>query len=336
MVSFLYVHFSKKMPSYVTQNINRTKSLFPDTRVYLVTNLPKVDNLATSVKLLNPTELDWHSSRLSLKRDMRFWDGWWQKTFDRLLFIRPIHELHPHEPLIQVESDVALFPSFLTSGILDLRALAYPMYSKEAGVGSILYSPNLSFSEKFELSLLEELARNQATSDMEALGRISSNLENYFLELREFPLGSSDTNGEGTDGMTCFGFDGASHGEWICGQDPKAHWGIGRRRQLTPISSGRNMGTYFVRENQMYCTYGLKTFPIHNLHVHSKELVFFAQFWGSRVDNILKALSDSDKSSLFFVPKAFIFCLVSNIKIWASSFLELSAWKRLVGRLKSG
>jgi hypothetical protein len=335
LVSFLYVYIGEKVPRYVIQNISRTRALFPEDRLILVTDKASLQGLDNSVKVLSPQDLDWHRNRPKLNKDLRFWDGWWQKTFDRLLMIRAVHNLFPSEALIQVETDVVLFPSFLGSGILEFNSLAFPMYSKTGGVASIIYSPNLSTSETFESHLLEELRKNQSTSDMDILGILSKVLEQNFSELKEFPNDDAFRFQHAWE-RDSFGFDGSSHGEWICGRDPKAHWGVGKRLQRTPISMNLEMGKYSLNENQLYLTLNGETFPIHNLHVHSKELVFFDPVCGVGVGNILDAVSDSSKSSLtFFVPKAFIFCLISNMKIWASSVLKLSAWKRLVGRLSS-
>jgi hypothetical protein len=208
------------------------------------------------------------------------------------------------------------------------------MYSKTAGVASIIYSPNLSTSEKFENHLLEEIIKNQSTSDMEILGAISKVLEKGFRELKEFPNDDSFRSQYAWD-RDSFGFDGASHGEWICGRDPKAHWGVGKRLQRTPISMNLKMGKYTLHDGQLYLTFNEKTFPIHNLHVHSKEVIFFAQTYDYAVPNILNTISDPNKSrAIFFAPKSFLFCLVSNIRIWSSSFLKLSAWVRLARQIK--
>lgn len=335
MPSFLYVYFANEIPKFVVKNINRTRFLFPQARILLVTNLTVIPGLESAVRIIEPEALDWPKERPSLQKDKRFWDSWWQKTFDRLLFIRPVHELYPLDSLIQIETDVTLFPSLLTSGILDVNKIAYPMYSEDLGVASIVLSPNLSFSKRFETSVLEELAKDLGTSDMEILGKIRRTLGADFVELFEFPTDRAISSHSISE-TSLLGFDGLSHGEWICGQDPKAHWGMGMRRQRTPLSKRRKMDAYRIMNNQLFLQHQLDLYPIHNLHVHSKEEIFFDYELGPQVIDILERVSGEPESKVwFFVPSAFVHCLVSNVKIWKSSFFQKSAWLRLINKVFS-
>jgi hypothetical protein len=334
LFTILFVYLAKRLPTYFVDNLNSTKSRFPENDLVLVTDAILDPRLSRSISILHPDKLDWKSSRPELLRDMRFWDGWWQKTFDRLLMIRPVHELYPDSSLVQVEADTVLFPSFAKSSILKQKKISYPMYSDRMAVASLIFSSSIENSRLLEQALLEELLANQGTSDMDALGSIAKKLGESFLQLPEFPYQNSNFVNDGPNGLLELGlFDGASHGEWICGRDPKAHWGLGRRKMRTPISENLEMPEYQFENSQLTCTINSIIVPIHNLHVHSKELPFFRKGGEDDVRNLISRANSAKGSHRFFQFSAFLFCLQSKVKIWSSSFFSRRAWMRLVSRI---
>lgn len=330
LFTILFVYFAKSLPKYFVANLNSTKERFPESSVVLVSDAKIDKSISDTILIFHPDNLDWKSNRPELARDMRFWDGWWQKTFDRLLMIRPVHELFPGYPLVQVEADTVLLPSFARSNLLGEKTLAYPLYSDHQAIASIIFSSSLENSLLFEDSLIEELLANEGTSDMDALGAMARKLGDSFLELPEFPKRDSNVDGHEASMRPVLGlFDGLSHGEWICGRDPKAHWGVGRRKMRTPISENQIMPQYEIRNSQLTCTFGSLEIPIHNLHVHSKELSFFQNLNNENLKNIISKVNSHEPSVNFFQLKAFIFCLKSKMRIWSSSFFSLKAWSRL-------
>jgi hypothetical protein len=265
---------------------------------------------------------------------MRFWDGWWQKTFDRLLMIRPVHELYPDVSLIQVEADTVLFPSFAKSSILEQKKIAYPLYSHRMAVASLVFTSSIENSRLLEKSLIEELLANQGTSDMDALGSIARKLGESFLQLPEFPhQNNSEVKDSPNDLLELGLFDGLSHGEWICGRDPKAHWGLGRRKMRTPISKDLDMPEYQFENSQLTCRVNSVVIPIHNLHVHSKELPFFRKEDEDTVRALISKANSIHGSTSFFEFSALLYCLQSKLKIWSSSFFSRTAWKGLISQI---
>jgi len=246
--------------------------------------------------------------------------------------ISPVHKLFPDHPIVHLESDSILFPSFPFDALRKVSKIAYPMYSSNQAVASVVFCPDLKRSETLEKEILMELSLNPATSDMEALGEIARKLKHDFMRMPEFPEDRQDLTFS-PEAVLGF-FDGLSHGEWICGRDPRAHWGVGKRLQRTPISKQRQMLPYKLIGNQLYVTHESGLSPVHNLHVHSKEAVFFEKKLGSRVASIVRNVSTLSNSRIkYFVPRAFIFSLLSNIRIWRSSIFMGSAWRRLLGRM---
>jgi hypothetical protein len=336
LFTILFVYLAKRLPTYFVDNLNSTKARFPENDLVLVTDAVVDSRLSNLISILHPDKLDWKSSRPELSRDMRFWDGWWQKTFDRLLMIRPVHELYPDVPLIQVEADTVLFPSFAKSSILNQKKVAYPLYSDRKAVASLIFSSSIENSRLLEQSLIEELLANQGTSDMYALGSIAKKLGESFIQLPEFPHQSNNLAKDSLNDLLELGlFDGLSHGEWICGRDPKAHWGLGRRKMRTPISENLEMPEYQFENSQLTCRVNSIVLPIHNLHVHSKELPFFRKEYENAVHFLITKANSGNSSPWFFKFSAFLFCFHSKMKIWTSSIFSRAAWVRLISNNNS-
>lgn len=333
MTTILFVHLGHRIPHYLVCNIQRTSELFPSLNLVLVTsspNLPK--SLPPGLVVLHPDNLSWKRERQKINRDQRFWGGWWQKTFDRLLMIQPVHQLFPSGGILHIESDTIIFPSFPFDTLQQQAKIAYPMYSNSMGVASVVYSPSLEKSKKLEEEILQELTVHTETSDMDALGAIVPRLGQDFSQLQEFPIEKTSIDGVPLNlGL----FDGLSHGEWLCGRDPKAHWGFGMRRVRTPNSKEQVFPLYDYSDQQMFLYFidsGLKV-PLNNLHVHSKELYFFQLDQGSRLKStIVKVNQSPDRFIYFFKFGGFVYCLISNLKIWSSSMFSTEAWIRLGGR----
>jgi hypothetical protein len=329
--TFLFSHFGETIPKHLTLNIERTLDLFQTEQIVLVTNAAKAKFRHPNVVVLHPGNLSWNRERPQLSQDMRFWNGWWQKTFDRLFLIRPVHELFPSQSLLQVESDTILFPSFPFRQLAQINKLAWPGYSKDADVASVIYSPNPQLSSRFDSELMALLAESQNTTDMKALNQIGRRIASDYFELPEFiNAGSSSKNEPLLESIGLF--DGLSHGEWICGRDPRAHWGIGKRKMVTPKSSINSKWPlqYSISQGQLRVKVAEIDYNVHNLHVHSKELYFFSVANNEIVEQIIEKVNQPGIHPYFFNFKAFFFCLHSNLRIWFDSLFSVDAWMRVL------
>jgi hypothetical protein len=330
LLTLLFVYFGKSLPKFLFDNLARTRKLFPSARVVLVSDAAIQQSQDLGILHIHPDDLDWPKSRPTLTKDMRFWNGWWQKTFDRLLVISPIHDIYPEGPLLQVEADNILFPSFPIEVLKKKQMLAFPLYSETEGVASVIFSPTPEVSKALEAQIIRTLEENPNQTDMLILGEIAKSEVIPTFILPEF---SSDSNFAGpTLGL----FDGLSHGDWICGRDPRAHWGIGKRRLRTPKSMSLEMPKYEFINGNLFVQSDDGGIPIHNLHIHSKEGYFFEFLHSDYHEKTLGKVNNlSEKRITFFDLSGFLFCLSSNVRIWASSFFSINAWIRLVARLRA-
>ncbi len=330
MFTLLFTHFGQRLPVHLIKNIDRTYSLFPKMQIVLVTDSLDDESFASPIRVISVDKLNLDPKRSKLERDERFWSGWWQKTFDRLLTIYPVHLLYPNSHILQIESDTILYPIFPFDSLLRIEdKISFPRYSTTSGIASLIHSPSVATSLLFEDAILEEVGRNPLTSDMLALGSFLENHPNDYLQLEEFPAEGREPAAPRVPGL----FDGASHGEWITGRDPKAHWGIGLRKQRTPITSEMKMPQYSIRQGQLFAHIRGKDLPVNNLHIHSKESFFIDLSQEDKVVSHLSKLNSSVSSLRYFSHRAFLFCAKSRLLIWITSAFSLSGWRRLVLRL---
>jgi hypothetical protein len=321
--AIVFIHFGETFPEYFLLNINRTSRLFPNRQIYVVTDFGVVDNkllkgLGQNVNFL------FVQNRQSLRKsalDERLWDGWWQKTIDRLLLFGTIHEMVSATKVIHVESDVALMPSFPFSWFDDFNLLAWPSHDSTNDIASLVFSPNVVLSKKLSHAVDEAMRANPSITDMQVLLKVRKELPNEVFTLPQRVNSERLANPPGI-------FDGLDFGNWITGSDPKARMGWSRKR-IPPNNNDVSLfkqSQFVLEDNQLFILKGYLKEPINNLHVHSKEHRFFRLV--SHGDPIVISIPLGTLHC-----SAFLEWFKTRVKIYASSIFSRVAWERLLGRL---
>jgi len=204
--------------------------------------------------------------------------GYWIKTIERLFALDSMKEvLEIDESFVHFESDVM---SLLTDELYELLDLnyekvAFPRFSKTAGIASILYSPSAKSYEEFLNALSSMVANSQSwMTDMDLLGMALENRDAQELP-SFFPLNTflGDQNGNQII------FDGAALGQYLFGRDPVHTNGKALSGFINPNSTinfvtsrwriedyGSNDAVFILLEEN-------KNLRAANLHVHSKQLI---------------------------------------------------------------
>lgn len=204
--------------------------------------------------------------------------GYWIKTIERLFALELMKEvLENDESFLHFESDVM---SLVTEEIFELldinyQKVAYPRFSKQAGIASILYSPSIQCYREF-LDILFDIimkAENWMT-DMDLLGSALNNKDSEELP-SHFPLSNFFQDQDGNQII----FDGLALGQYLFGRDPvhtkgkavsgyaNPHFGIDLGNSHWNIKNCESINKIFIScdENQ--------NMRVANLHVHSKQLI---------------------------------------------------------------
>lgn len=329
------------MPNYLKENISRTKSLFKDKKIVLVHD--SANDSSVIAKLgVKTFVFDPHLLRQTgfvaplLNHDSKFWKGYWQNTFNRLFAVGAYQSAHKGERVIHIESDVVLFSNFPFEAFTKLEKLAWPRVSETHDVASIVYSPSETAYQDFLYELRKTAESDPWTTDMLAMSKFSRDFPHKVLTLPSVPLTHGQNNtvqGERLAWELFQGvFDGLTFGHWFSGRDPRNSWGF-RHRYLVPVSSQLDYSAYTFSLDANDCLKIDNSYPIFNMHIHSKNLGYFkAQNRDFLIDEI--AVVNKRANRIQFFLGAFIVTIKTHIVDLGRAALKPRKWKSLVRRLR--
>lgn len=286
--SIVFVHYGRRIPSYLKMNISNVCTQFPEYDVVLLTD--HVMNLSfknfRSMNILVAD--DFNKARSHLKHPLDFRKGFWATTFLRLTAVSKFAS-QINQPVIHIESDVVVSQDFPINKFLGLRdTIAFPIVAPGLAVASILYFSDNIIAASFNTFLGQQLEQNPLTTDMKVLEefRIAfpsavTILPTGFGDRTHFTDETSSLDyQEIIDNFIYFDgvFDAIDIGFFLFGEDPRNNRG---RRRIFKIdnSSFLRIKSYqytFSKERNFFnLTDGNLVTPIFNLHIHSKDLRAF-------------------------------------------------------------
>jgi hypothetical protein len=271
------VYLNNKLPRYAQKNLNYLSKVFPDHKIFLVSN--KFENKRYTRKLENvqfrylnnfSDEIAKLQEISSLPIDFR--NGFWITTTARFKAIEILMQSDSLERVLHIEADVLLFKNFpFDLSVFQQKSLSYPFVSEDSAAASIFYIGDLQELEAFNQFILEMMKANPSISDMGILAKYG-NLDSSRVIKLYSGLGKSDP----TAGK--YLFDAATLGMYLTGQDPRNFKGLIKRyldtddHDLKPsttkfkYSSTDEVGIEILNESYL----------ISNLHIHSKQAKFFS------------------------------------------------------------
>lgn len=265
------VHFSKRLPRYLISNLVHLQSIFPEFQKTLVVSR---GTHARSDVVAGWSVYEYERSRETQdlfsagKLDPSFREGFWYLTLERLLALEEIHLRFPDEPLLHVESDVILMPTFPTWFFTKIKTLAWQKIDSEEDVASLVFSPSAAQTTLLCQGIRAAYGDDPTLSDMRALRRFASEYPDqvFYLEMNPETAGS--------EGI----FDPATAGVYLFGNDPRNAKGVERYSQK--LSTRHLMRVedfeWQVTRNSISCrTSGTRWVQLHSLHIHSKRASFF-------------------------------------------------------------
>jgi hypothetical protein len=308
-LSLLFVHLGTKTPRYLRTNIERSRVLFPNLRISLVTDVRNLTNWAQKqdVEIINYQEDPAFNSAFKFENlESNFRNGYWRYTIERLIAINTFHNLHPQIPVLHLESDVILMPDFPLDKVSALTKIYWLKYGPRADIASILYTPNAEKTSEFCERLIDEIKNNEE-SDMELLWKLRTKFVNDYST---FPTMNAKTKSllniksekseteisqkmleSNFDGL----FDAAGIGIWISGGDPRNNFGFTTIHTRQLIDSGN---IYIDSSKESFVsvgngelrieTEGLELVPVYNLHVHSKNRRLLSAVWIPELEKLLR------------------------------------------------
>ena len=321
----VFIHLGSSVPKYLEMNLARTRHLFPNLPIIVAGQSSLLEGISQKFEAMYfSVSHAFGSPELSppgLAReglDSKFWDGYWQKTFDRLLVLADVHETFSDGALVHIESDVIVTKDFPFEDLAESSELMWGAYDDDADIASIVFSPSKEESRWLASALLELAKLDNTATDMTALASLRKQHPDKILLLPATPELGVSSHLSGTV------FDGLHLGEWIFGWDPNAHWGFKRRRlKINPHSEVVADGSLTLRGESLYLTYNGHEAVVSNLHVHSKELRFFEADNTDSLSALIK-VTEKPKSFYGFVPSGFISWLLSRLQRWSTTLNKMA------------
>lgn len=321
MPAILFAHFRTRIPKHLKLNLERTTSLFPDSRVILLTDQVDLRNIDSKVEVVYQQPLSSAASLLdSSSHPMSFRNGFWFTTFFRILAVAEF-VISTGLSVIHVESDVILAQDFPFNKFKDLnKPISYPIVSARCGVASTLYIRDAEAALMLcnSIGLLSQ--SDSKLTDMTFLRKFYDLNPDIVSPLPSGPIFSTSFHNSVAESyrealsnsFVQLGgyFDTVDLGFFLTGEDPRNHRGI-RRLRTTDLESDLNVSQLNFKwdETRDFISVASKTgtdfVPLYSLHVHSKDLRIFELNDFSRI--LRNRIKNQNKSTGYeFVFKVFL------------------------------
>lgn len=341
MCVLIFIHLGPKAPKHLWDNISRTKSQFPSSRILLVSNNSEVLIMAANLDIkIFAYETSISASKIfeSMEKsfDLSFRSGFWRYSLERLFALCAAHEFIGEEKLVHLESDILIFDNFPWDALAKLERMAWLAFNQNSDVAAIVSSPNLSSTRKFSLHLEKVLLLDSSLTDMTALSVIRRRYPNDYEILpsispkiaKKLQIANEDL----TKNFEIFGgyFDPAALGMWNLGQDPRNGFGFARRfidmreAAFDPSAIKLTCTADFHLEDQ-------NQDAVFNLHVHSKNRKILKARNAKYLSKFLYQ-GEYGKKSKFFSTSLFIDLLIDYKR--RGKMLELVGNTPLVKKLE--
>jgi len=313
------VHLSKRLPRYLISNLEHLQSVFPE--------FPKTLVVSRGTRLSSDAVVGWSVYEYVRNRETKelfsagkldptFREEFWYVSLERLLALEEVHLGFPDEPLLHVESDVLLMPTFPTMFFNQMRTLAWQKIDEEEDVASLVFSPSAAQTSFLCQSIRTAYCQNPGLSDMRALRKFASDNPEQITYLEMNPETA------GSEGV----FDPATAGVYLLGNDPRNARGVERYGKKAPKHLMRvETFEWQFTENSILCrASGSEWVQLHSLHIHSKRTSFFNL--SNLLAQALKVASGNAKAR--FSLRAFL----SWLRDIARDVLRVSSIKKLIIR----
>lgn len=306
-INLVFCHTGNLFPQYIFQSIYQAYSCNEENiSIYILTNskfttsiyeeiskwnTPKLQNILTVIpveKLESESEILSEFKQLKRQQD-NFREGFWTHTTARFIYIYEFIKSMKLKNIFHIENDVMIYSNLKTiyNQLQDQKMtdkLITVQDHPKRSICSIVFIPSDNQLKSFlEFSLIK-LKEVEYLNDMELMGSFSDKYT--FPDSPEHPLAK-------TLGI----FDGAAIGQYLGGVDLRNI--SDSQKEISPFV---NPTVGFINETAIFkpntCKYkynGNKWFllkdkieyPIHCLHIHSKQLYNFSNKLNFRITDII-------------------------------------------------
>jgi len=303
--NIVFIHIGPSIPDYTSVAIKQASIVSPNSYIYFIASganaFCKKEQFAENV---SGVELDaipktrFHKMyERKTTQDTSFRDGFWRYTTERFLTLYDFCKQRKLQEVFHLENDVLLYIDVEKYTPLFRKHFPYMAVTadcdKRVVAGLIYFAGN----ESMELLAKEAMAGARGeTNDMHILSNLRCSPKGN--NIKTLPVVPQDykplRNSYGTKTRTPkiysnavfelgLLFDACALGQYLGGIDPRNDYGnlhVGFINELTLFNPSKFTYHWETRGGLRfpYLTYKGKTYPIANLHIHSKRLELFRSF----------------------------------------------------------
>lgn len=286
------VYLGNKLPRYLLKNLIYLKLTFPNEKFVFISDnevsLAKVKKIGFEIWKFNSLANYQEKYKGLLEHDYEFRSNFWFNTLARFFAINEYMYEHSTNSHLHIEADNFLFPNFPFDYFRNCaNTLSFPLESKDMGVASILFIPDLNSAKILVEFSINEMLINSKATDMTILGAISNSTEYKVNRLGVIPkelmhsLRFTENAEYFTSNLDLIGlFDAITHGQYLLGIDPRNFRGIRKVYLSVPsheLQANKLHYKYSIEDESIILTNGIHHWPIYNLHNHSKDLRMYSK-----------------------------------------------------------
>lgn len=303
MLRTVFVHLGKAPADHLWLNLKRHQELFPKQPVHVILNDSSHALNAQALRIpITYYQPSVHQNDLlqTLSHESEFRQGFWRFTLERIFALETFHDQYPDDSILHVESDVLLMPNFPFLEFEQSKKMAWTNYNSERDVSAILFSPDKEETSWLVRQIEEQLSADKSLTDMTTLARIRMANLDRVSKLPGIRESLENRN------QTCF--DSAVIGMWLCGEDPRNHYGSLRIHNNSEYLSGSinfDPSQYiysFTPEFGLQIEFNSQKVSIICLHIHSKDLRLFDKDWESYLLDFVKRSKETKQIRMFLLP----------------------------------
>lgn len=220
------------------------------------------------------------------QHNTRFRENFWLKTVLRFFALEEFLKETETKEILHIEADVWISKDFPVDKISEIStSLAYPLKSKDQGIASTVYIPNLSILQCLNSFIIESFQSDAFSTDVSILGDFHRVFPQYFYNLPtslprdDFHLGDLSRKERNilSENYEAFGglFDASSLGIYYTGIDPRNNWGWRDLFVSLDHKIDFKNSKLLTKDSVPYLKYKEIAVPIYSLHIHSKDKRFF-------------------------------------------------------------
>lgn len=286
---FAFVQLGESKAPWLFKNMERTRALFPDNEVLLISNNSKFIRRASKMgfRVYEHTIPSYIDELLEFNNEeSEFRGNFWRYSLERLLALSLFQIQETDSPVLHVESDVMLLNGFPVDKISEVRVPMWLSANIAQDCAALFFIPDKASARWFMQHALKNIEEDTETTDMKLLIKIRlqnlSKVQLFPTSTQEIYRSIPEKKSERLDQITGMIkefegiFDVAGMGIWLSGINPRNTGGWVRRYDNSVTGDNNFFPTTFHYRGHSLYVGSSPPIKVYCLHIHSKNKILLS------------------------------------------------------------